>query len=143
MTVPKESTRLADRVAIVTGGGGGIGREHARQLARAGARVLVNDLGVRPSGPDQMASASRVVDEIVAEGGEAVADDTTAATWDGAAEIVDHARREFGRVDILINNATRGASNDIWRFTEEEWDTPVDVNLKGYFAMIKFASPHM
>jgi NAD(P)-dependent dehydrogenase (short-subunit alcohol dehydrogenase family) len=138
-----DDRRLAGRVAIVTGAGGGIGREHARQLARAGARVLVNDLGVRPSGPDQMANAQRVVDEIVAEGGTAVADDTTAATWDGAAAIVDHAVNEFGRVDILVNNATRGASNDIWRFTEEEWDLTVDVNLKGYFAMIKFASVHM
>ena len=137
------SDRLAGKVAIVTGGGGGIGREHALQLSRAGAKVVVNDLGVRPSGPDQMADAARVVDEIVAEGGIAVANAATAATWAGAEAIVDHALSEYGRVDILVNNATRGASNDIWRFTEEEWDTTVDVNLKGYFAMIRFASLHM
>ena len=139
----QQSTRLAGKVAIVTGGGGGIGREHALHLARAGARVVVNDLGVRPSGPDQMANAERVVGEIVAEGGTAVANANTAATWAGAQSIVAHAIDEYGRIDILINNATRGASNDIWRFTEEEWDTTVDVNLKGYFAMIRFASLSM
>jgi 3-oxoacyl-[acyl-carrier protein] reductase len=139
----QSGNRLDGKVAIVTGGGGGIGREHALQLARAGARVVVNDLGVRPSGPDQMASAERVVQEIVTAGGSAVANAGTAATWAGAEAIVNQAIDEYGRVDILINNATRGASNDIWRFTEEEWDETVDVNLKGYFAMIRFASLHM
>jgi NAD(P)-dependent dehydrogenase (short-subunit alcohol dehydrogenase family) len=139
----QNTRRLGGRVAVVTGGGGGIGREHALQLARAGARVVVNDLGVRPSGPEQMANATRVVEEIRAEGGTAVANDGTAATWAGAEAIVEQAIDEYGRIDILVNNATRGASNDIWRFTEKDWDTTVDVNLKGYFAMIRFASVHM
>jgi 3-oxoacyl-[acyl-carrier protein] reductase len=129
--------RLDGRVAIVTGAGGGIGREHALLLAREGASVLVNDLGAR-SGAD----AASVVAEISAAGGVAAANKAS-ATWDGAADIVGAALDAFGRVDILINNATAGRVNDLWRFTEEEWDVTVDVNLKGYFAMIRSAAPHM
>lgn len=129
--------RLQGRVAIVTGAGGGIGREHARLLAREGASVLVNDIGARKG-----ADAESVVKEIVAEGGTAVAD-THSATWDGAEDIVRAALDAFGRVDILINNATAGRMNDIWRFTEEDWDLTVGVNLKGYFAMIRAVAPHM
>ena len=97
---------------------------------------MVNDLGTR-SGAD----AASVVAEIVERGGTAVAD-TGSATWDGAAGIVAHAIDAFGRVDVLVNNATAGRNNDIWRFTEEEWDLTVGVNLKGYFAMIREAAPH-
>jgi 3-oxoacyl-[acyl-carrier protein] reductase len=127
--------RLDGKVAIVTGSGGGIGREHARLLAAHGARVLVNDPGVRAG-----ADAAAVVAEITAAGGTAVAN-TGSATWQGAAGIVAAAIDAFGRVDILINNATAGRNNDIWRFTEEEWDLTVDVNLKGYFAMIREVAP--
>ena len=127
--------RLDGKVAIVTGAGGGIGREHARLFASEGAKVLVNDLGSRTG-----ANASSVVDEIVAAGGEAVAN-TTSATWDGAADIVQAALDAFGRVDILVNNATAGRNNDLWRFTEKDWDLTFDVNLKGYFAMIRSVAP--
>jgi NAD(P)-dependent dehydrogenase (short-subunit alcohol dehydrogenase family) len=129
--------RLDGKVAIVTGAGGGIGREHALLLAREGASVLVNDLGLRAG-----ANAEKVVAEITAEGGTAVAN-TTSATWDGAASIVEAARDSFGRIDILINNATAGSNNDIWRFTEEDWDLTFAVNLKGYFAMIRSAAPYL
>ena len=129
--------RLEGKVAIVTGAGGGIGREHALLLAREGATVVVNDLGVRTG-----ADAASVVAEIEASGGRAVAN-TTSATWDGAAEIVDATLAACGRVDILINNATAGAINDLWRVTEGEWDTAVGVNLKGYFAMIRSVAPPM
>jgi NAD(P)-dependent dehydrogenase (short-subunit alcohol dehydrogenase family) len=129
--------RLDGKVAIVTGAGGGIGREHALLLAREGASVLVNDLGSR-SGAD----AAQVVAEVTAAGGTAVANKGS-ATWDGAADIVDAAIDAFGHLDILINNATAGRVNDIWRFTEHEWDVTVEVNLKGYFAMIRSAAPHM
>ena len=134
--------RLEGRVAIVTGAGGGIGREHAHLLASEGARVLVNDLGIRKTPDGVAANAERVAGEIIEAGGEAVAS-STSATWDGAAEIVQQAVDAFGRLDILINNATAGRNNDIWRFTEEEWDLTVGVNLKGYFAMIKHAVPHL
>jgi 3-oxoacyl-[acyl-carrier protein] reductase len=128
---------LDGKVAIVTGAGGGIGRAHALLLAQEGAKVVVNDIGLRSG-----ASAEAVVEEIRAAGGTAAAN-TTSATWDGAQEIVDFAVSEFGDLDILINNATAGAINDLWSFTEEQWDRTFNVNLKGYFAMIRAAAPIM
>jgi 3-oxoacyl-[acyl-carrier protein] reductase len=129
--------RLDGKVAIVTGSGGGIGREHALLLAREGASVVVNDIGLR-SGAD----AEAVAVEIRGAGGTAVAN-RGSATWDGAPEIVDAALAAFGRVDILVNNATAGANNDLWKFTEQDWDLTFDVNLKGYFAMIRSMAPHL
>ncbi|MBX6387548.1 MAG: SDR family NAD(P)-dependent oxidoreductase [Frankia sp.] len=129
--------RLDGRVAIVTGAGGGIGREHALLLAREGAAVVVNDINTRTG-----ADAAAVVEEIRRAGGQAVAS-TDSATWDGAAAIVATAVEAFGGLDILINNATAGGNNDLWRFTEAEFDLTVDVNLKGYFAMIREAVPHL
>jgi NAD(P)-dependent dehydrogenase (short-subunit alcohol dehydrogenase family) len=129
--------RLEGRVAIVTGAGGGIGRAHALLMAAEGARVLVNDTGTR-SGSD----AASVVAEIGRAGGTAVAD-TTSATWSGSDAIVAAAVDAFGRLDILVNNANTARANDIWRLTEAEWDLALDVNLKGYFAMIRAAAPHM
>lgn len=129
--------RLDGKVAIVTGAGGGIGREHALLFAREGASVVVNDIGLRTG-----ADAASVVQEITDAGGTAVAN-TTSATWDGAESIVADTVEAFGRVDIVVNNATAGAINDLWSFTEEEWDRTVGVNLKGYFAMIRAAAPHL
>ena len=129
--------RLDGRVAIVTGAGGGIGKEHALLLAKEGASVVVNDIGVRTG-----ADAAAVVAEIAAAGGSAVAS-TSSATWDGASEIVQAALDAFGRIDILVNNATAGLNNDLWKFTEAQWDLTFDVNLKGYFALIREAAPHM
>ena len=130
------SGRLDGKVVIVTGAGGGIGREHARLFAQEGAAVLVNDTGRRTG-----ADAASVVAEIEAAGGRAVAD-TTSATWDGASSIVEHALDAFGRVDVLVNNATAARNADLWRVTEEEWDLAQDVNLKGYFALIREVAPH-
>ena len=73
--------------------------------------------------------------EFIARGGTRLIASTTSATWDGAAEIVSAAVEEFGRLDILVNNATAAVVNDLWRMTEKEWDLAIDVNLKGYFAM--------
>jgi 3-oxoacyl-[acyl-carrier protein] reductase len=129
--------RLDGRVAIVTGAGGGIGKEHALLFAAEGAAVVVNDIGMRRG-----ADAPSVVAEIVAVGGRAVAS-TSSATWDGAAGVVGAAVDAFGRVDILVNNATAGRNNDLWRYSEQEWDLTIDVNLKGYYAMIREVVPHM
>lgn len=129
------SGRLDGKVAIVTGAGGGIGREHARLFAAEGASVLVNDTGRRTR-----ADAAGVAEEITAAGGVAEAD-TTSATWDGAADIVRHALDAFGRLDIVVNNATAARNADIWRVTEAEWDLALGVNLKGYFALIREAAP--
>ncbi len=135
--------RLEGRVAIVTGGGGSIGTQHCLLLAQEGATVVVNDIGASLVGVDQPSNADRVVTRIREAGGEAVANTDSAATWAGAESIVAHAIAEYGRVDILVNNATFGFNNDVWRFTEEEFDTTVAANLKGYFAMTKFVVPHM
>lgn len=129
--------RLDGKVAIVTGAGGGIGRAHALLLAQQGASVVVNDIGLRTG-----ADAAGVVAEIADAGGTALAN-TTSATWDGAPDIVAAALDEFGRIDIVINNATAGGMHDLWSFTEEDWDLSFDVNLKGYFAMIRAAAPHL
>jgi len=131
------SGRLDGKVAVVTGAGGGIGREHARLFAAEGASVLVNDLGTRTG-----ADAAGVVAEIAAAGGTAVAD-TGTATWEGASAIVQHALDAFGRLDILVNNATAARNADLWRVTEAEWDLALDVNLKGYFGLIREAAPHL
>lgn len=135
--------RLEGRVAIVTGGGGAIGAEHCLLLAREGAKVVVNDIGASAVAEGQPSNADRVVAMIRDAGGEAVADDHSAATFDGAAEVVAHAVDAFGRVDILVNNATMGLNNDLWRFTQEEYDLAMSVNLTGYFAMTKHVIPHM
>lgn len=129
--------RLDGAVAIVTGSGGGIGREHALLLAAEGARVVVNDIGLRTG-----ADADAVVEEIRSRGGTATAS-THSATWEAATEIVAAAIDAYGRVDILVNNATAGATNDLWRFTEDQWDRTLDVNLKGYFAMIRAVAPNL
>jgi 3-oxoacyl-[acyl-carrier protein] reductase len=129
--------RLDGKVAIVTGAGGGIGREHALLLGREGAAVVVDDLGTR-TGSDAGAVAQR----IRAAGGTAVAT-TASATWDGAAEIVQTALDEFGNVDILVNNATAGRNDDLWHYSEAEWDLTMDVNLKGYYALMREVIPHM
>jgi 3-oxoacyl-[acyl-carrier protein] reductase len=135
--------RLEGKVAIVTGGGGSIGTQHCLLLAAEGARVVVNDIGASLVGVDQPSTADRVVEQIRAAGGEAVADTTSAASFAGAEAIVAHAVDAFGGLDIVVNNATAGFNNDIWRFTEEEFDATVAANLKGYFAMTKYAVPHL
>jgi 3-oxoacyl-[acyl-carrier protein] reductase len=131
------SPRLKDRVAIVTGAGGGIGRQHALLLARHGAKVVVNDIGLR-SGAD----AKSVANEIRAAGGDALASHDS-ATWEGAQYLVDAAVEVYGRVDILINNATYTRLGDLADYAESDWDSTLDVNLKGYFAMIRYIAPYM
>jgi 3-oxoacyl-[acyl-carrier protein] reductase len=134
--------RLAGKVAIVTGAGRGIGRCEALLLAAEGAKVVVNDVFVENrGGADEAQIAERVVSEIRAEGGEAVVNCDSVASMPGAERIVNTALREFGRLDILINNAGNVRPGNIYEMNEYDWDRVIQTHLKGAFAMIRFASP--
>jgi len=128
------------KVAIVTGAGRGIGRGEAILLAAEGAKVLVNDLGVEldGSGRDQKL-ADRVVEEIRAEGGEAVANFESVADHQAAKRIIDAAVAQFGRLDILVNNAGFLRDKMIYNLDEEMWDAVIAVHLKGTFNLGKWA----
>jgi len=132
---------LEGRVAIVTGAGRGIGRAEALLLAHYGAKVVVNDLGVAPDGSaPTSAPAESVAEEIRAAGGEAVADASDVADWDGAAGLVARAISAFGRLDVLVNNAGFLRDRTIVNMTPEEWDDVVRVHLRGAFAPAHFAA---
>jgi NAD(P)-dependent dehydrogenase (short-subunit alcohol dehydrogenase family) len=134
-------SRLCEgRIAIVTGAGRGIGREHALSLAAHGAKVVVNDLGgaVDGSGSD-LSPAEQVVAEIEAMGGEAVANADNVADWEGAQRLVNTAVDAFGDLHALINNAGILRDRVLANMTEEEWDAVINVHLKGTFAPSRWA----
>jgi len=134
---------LENKVAIVTGGGRGLGRSHALTLAREGAAVVVNDPGVTLAGtPSDERPAEAVVREIRAAGGRAVANYADCADWAGAQSLVEDAIANFGRLDILVNNA--GIIRDRMSFNmgEAEFDEVVRVHLKGHFAPSHHAARH-
>src|SRR5438045_722217 len=133
---------LGGKIAIVTGAGRGIGRAHALALAEAGARVLVNDLGVSVVGEAEDSPAQQVVDEIASAGGEAVADGENVADFAGAKRLVDHALAAFGGLDILVNNAGILRDRMLVNMTEDEWDGVIAVHLKGHFAPTRHAAAH-
>jgi len=125
---------FAGRVAIVTGAGGGLGRDYALELARRGACVVVNDLGTSPDGtaaPSRM--ADHVVQEIRAAGGQAVASYDSVSTSAGGEAIVATAVREFGRVDVLINNAGTLRNAPFEELQDSSLDAMIEVHLKGAF----------
>ena len=123
------------RVAIVTGAGRGIGREHALLLAENGAKVVVNDLGGDAAGEGaDTTPAQSVVDEIVAMGGEAVVNGANVADFDAAGEMVQQAIDTFGSCDILVNNAGILRDRMMFSMTEGDWDAVINVHLKGMFA---------
>ncbi|WP_194905019.1 SDR family oxidoreductase [Catenulispora rubra] len=131
------------RVAVVTGAGRGLGRAHALEFARQGARVVVNDLGVSADGRDGSdAPAQEVVAEIVKAGGQAVADHHDIATWDGAAALVRTALDAFGQLDVLVNNAGFLRDRMLVNLSEQDWDDVVRVHLKGHFLTLRHAGAH-
>ena len=136
-----EMARLCEgRVAIVTGAGRGIGREHALSLASQGAKVVVNDLGggVDGSGGD-MSPAQQVVEEIKAMGGEAVANGDSVSDWAGAERLIQTAVDTFGDLHVVVNNAGILRDRMLFSMAEEEWDAVINVHLKGTFAPSRFA----
>lgn len=134
---------LDGRVAIVTGAGRGLGREHARLLAAHGVRVVVNDLGVGPDGSGSDPSTAEIVaEEIRAAGGRAIASHDDVADWDGARRMVEAAITAFGDLDIVVNNAGFLRDSTIVNMTEADFDDVVRVHLKGHAAPTKWAATH-
>jgi NAD(P)-dependent dehydrogenase (short-subunit alcohol dehydrogenase family) len=131
------------RVVVVTGAGRGIGRAHALEFARQGARVVVNDCGAAKDGSGRSGGpAASVVEEIQAAGGEAVANCDDVADWAGAGRLVLAAVRTFGRLDVLVNNAGFVRDRTLVNLTEAEWDAVVRVHLKGHFLPLRHAARH-
>jgi NAD(P)-dependent dehydrogenase (short-subunit alcohol dehydrogenase family) len=134
---------LEGRVAVITGAGRGIGREHALLFANEGAKVVVNDLGGSNAGEGaDSGPAHEVVDEIIAAGGTAVASTENVATWSGAESVVLQAIDEFGRLDVLVNNAGILRDSFIAGMEESQWDAVIAVHLKGHFAMLRHAAAY-
>lgn len=134
---------LEGRVAVITGAGRGIGREHALLFAREGAAVVVNDLGGSNAGEGSDAGpAQEVVNEIVAAGGRAVANTDSVADWQGAKNLVDQAVSEFGRLDVVVNNAGILRDSFIAGMDESQWDAVIAVHLKGHAAVLRHAAAY-
>ena len=123
------------RVAIVTGGGRGVGRAYALMLASHGAKVLVNDLGSTAAGAgSDQSPAQEVVEQIRQAGGEAEVNTSDVADWEGARQMIEQAVDTFGGLDIVINNAGILRDRMLVNMSEEEWDAVIRVHLKGTFA---------
>jgi NAD(P)-dependent dehydrogenase (short-subunit alcohol dehydrogenase family) len=134
---------LSGKVAVVTGAGRGIGREHALALARAGAKIVVNDLGASLAGEGASEGpAHDVVREIEALGGEAIANGENVADFAGAGRMVQAAIDHFGKLDILVNNAGILRDRMLVNMEEHEWDAVIEVHLKGHFAPTHHAAAH-
>lgn len=131
------------RVVIVTGAGRGIGKEHALAFARHGAKVIVNDLGAEVDGSgSSQGPAGEVVDEIRSFDGQAVANGDDVSNWEGAQRIVNSAIENFGRLDVVVNNAGILRDRMIVNMTDSEWDAVIKVHLKGTFAMTRWAATY-
>jgi NAD(P)-dependent dehydrogenase (short-subunit alcohol dehydrogenase family) len=132
---------LEDRVAVITGAGRGLGREHALLFAAEGAKVVVNDLGGGPDGSGADATAAQlVVDEIRATGGQAVANADDVTTADGADRMIGQAIEEFGALHVLVNNAGILRDRTIVNMTDGEWDDVISVHLRGHFMPTRAAA---
>jgi NAD(P)-dependent dehydrogenase (short-subunit alcohol dehydrogenase family) len=134
---------LDGRVAIITGAGRGIGREHALMMAEQGAKIVVNDLGAEMDGSGGATGpAGEVVEEIKGMGGEAVVNGDDVSDWEGAQRMVNQAVETFGGLDILVNNAGILRDRMLTNMTEEEWDAVIKVHLKGTFAPARWAAAY-
>ncbi|MEV0084778.1 SDR family oxidoreductase [Saccharopolyspora sp. NPDC050642] len=134
---------LGGRTAVITGAGRGLGRAHALLLAELGARVVVNDNGADPDGTGADGGpAQQVVDEIKRAGGAAVAHIGSASNWNSAAELIDVAVDTFGSLDILVNNAGILRDRTLANMSEQEWDSVIDVHLKGHFCPLRHAAAY-
>lgn len=133
----------AGRVAIVTGAGRGLGREHALELGRQGARVVVNDLGVGSRGEGRDEGPAREVVELIHRmGGEAMANGADIAAFDQAKALVDDTLARFGRLDVVVNNAGFVRDRMFVSCSEEEWDAVIRVHLRGHFCVSRHAAAH-
>ncbi len=131
------------RIAIVTGAGRGIGREHALSLASHGAKVVVNDLGGNIDGTGgDLSPAQQVVEEIKGMGGEAVANGDSVSSWEGAQRLINTAIEAFGDLHAVVNNAGILRDRMLVNMTEEEWDAVINVHLKGTFAPSRWAAAY-
>jgi NAD(P)-dependent dehydrogenase (short-subunit alcohol dehydrogenase family) len=126
------------RIAVVTGAGQGLGRSYAVALAAAGAKVVVNDIG-----QGEINTAQQVVDEIIAAGGQAIADRNSVATPEGGQAIVQSALDAYGRIDILVSNAGIERNQSYAKSTDEQWRAVMDVHLNGTHYLCRAAWPHM
>jgi NAD(P)-dependent dehydrogenase (short-subunit alcohol dehydrogenase family) len=134
---------LDGRIAIITGAGRGIGREHALLFAAEGARVVVNDLGGAVDGSgDDRSPAQQVVDEIRGAGGEAVANSDDVCDWAGGQRLIDTAVDAFGDLHVLVNNAGILRDRVLVNMSEAEWDSVIHVHLKGHFVPTRHASAY-
>ena len=134
---------LKDKVIVVTGAGGGIGRDFAHAMAAKGAKVVVNDVGASVSGEGKdVGPAQRVVDEIKAQGGVAVANTDSVAEWEAANRIIKTAIDAFGRIDVVVNNAGILRDRFFFNMSIEEWKAVIDVHLNGSFYVARAAAPY-
>ncbi|MGO1057392.1 SDR family oxidoreductase [Crossiella sp. CA198] len=132
-----------NRVVIITGAGRGLGRAHALAFAEAGARVVVNDAGVSLNGLGADTSpAQSVVNEIIALGGQAVANTEDVADWQGALRLIRSAVESFGQLDVLVNNAGFLRDRMLVNMEEHEWDAVIRVHLKGHMAPLRHAAAY-
>jgi NAD(P)-dependent dehydrogenase (short-subunit alcohol dehydrogenase family) len=133
----------AGRVVIITGAGRGLGRAHALEYARQGAKVVVNDLGAELDGQGSSSGpAGEVVDEIRATGGEAIANGADVADFEQTKALVDDTLSEFGRLDVVVNNAGFLRDRMFFSTGEDEWDAVIRVHLKGHFCLSRHAAAH-
>jgi len=134
---------LDGRVAIITGAGRGLGREHALLFASEGAKIVVNDLGGANDGSgSDMTPAQQTVADIKGMGGEAIVNTDNVADWDGAKRMIDSAIEAFGDLDILVNNAGILRDRVLVNMSESEWDSVIQVHLKGHFAPTHHAAAY-